>query len=166
MTLRDLFLAVSENPLPIYIYLICLPLFAFLWGILTQKEKPNSSLIYGFSILIFLAVIPGVFALLLAVYLFMFERQSVWDMNILIQILPIVMIVLTLKIIKKYVPFELIPGFDKISKFIAIITVIIITMWLLDKTHILVISFVPIYVIFLGIVIVYFLIRYLLSKTI
>ena len=78
MTLRDLFLAVSENPLPIYIYLICLPLFAFLWGILTQKEKPNSSLIYGFSILIFLAVIPGVFALLLAVYLFMFERQSVW----------------------------------------------------------------------------------------
>lgn len=77
------------------------------------------------------------------IYLFLFERQSVWDLNIYTQILPVIVMVVTLLIIKKFVSLDDIPGFGKITGLIIMITAILMIMWFLDKTRIYVFSYMP-----------------------
>ena len=79
----------------------------------------------------------------LNVYLFLFERQSVFDTNIFTQILPLLSMIITLWLVRKNVSFDDIPGFDKIGGLIMIIAALIVFMWFLEKTHILIITVVP-----------------------
>jgi len=51
--------------------------------------------------------------------------------------------VLTLWLIKRNVPFEYIPGFNKISGLIMVMMAIIAVMWLLDRTRIFAVTFLP-----------------------
>jgi len=69
----------------------------------------------------YLASILGIFAITLNVYLFLFERQSIWDMHLVTQLLPIAAMVGTLIIIKRNVPFEFIPAFRKLSGFVMLV---------------------------------------------
>jgi hypothetical protein len=75
-------------------------------------------------ILVYAVCIPGVFAVTLNIYLFLFERQSVWQANIILQFLPVISMGITLMLIKSKIPFSLIPGFGKISGFLTLIAAI------------------------------------------
>jgi hypothetical protein len=77
-----------------------------------------------------------VLAAALGVYFFLFERGSIMDLNVLLQILPIVSMILTLLIIRRNVAFEQIPGFEKISSLIMMICAVFALMYLVDRTHI------------------------------
>ncbi len=143
MTLGEFFISVSEKPALLLFYFFALPLVAvlgYIWG----KDKGFSSpWCYIYSALIYLACVPGIFAFTLNIYLFLFERKSVMDSNIYFQILPIISMLLTLYIIKLNVDFKDIPGFGKMSTLMLIITGILSLLWVLEKTHIFVISFLP-----------------------
>lgn len=58
--------------------------------------------------------------------------------NILVQIVPILSMILTLSIIQRSVPFDYIPGFDKISTLITMICAVLALMYLLDRTRLVV----------------------------
>ena len=89
------------------------------------------------------ATIPGIFAIVLNVYLFLFERQPIMQSNLYTQVLPVMVMVLTLWLVKRNVPFEYIPGFNKISGLITVMMAIMTVMWLLDRTHIFAVTFLP-----------------------
>lgn len=143
MTLGDFFKVLSDNPSVVCFLFVAVPLTAFLASIFGKNEGTVTPWKELYTILVYLTCIPGIFAVTLNVYLFLFERQPVFDTNIFTQILPIVSMIITLWLVRKNVSFDDIPGFDKIGGLIMIISALIIFMWILEKTHILAITVVP-----------------------
>ena len=143
MTLQDFFTLLGDNPTFILTYFLMIPLTALIAGFLGKGEGHISPWKYLYSALIYLVSVPGVFAFTLSVYFFMFERRSVLDTDVYTQILPIISMIATFLIIKKNVPLDRIPGFGKISGLIMMVAVTISFMWILDKTRIFAVTFIP-----------------------
>ena len=135
MTLQEFFDACTNNPEIIGFYFVALPLTAFLASVFGKGEGHLSPWKYLYTVLVYAATIPGIFAIVLNVYLFLFERQPIMQSNLFTQVLPVMVMVLTLWLIKRNVPFEYIPGFNKISGLIMVMMAIIAVMWLLDRTR-------------------------------
>lgn len=149
MTLGQFFDALSQNPAIVLFYFVALPLTALLAGIFGKGDGHLSPWKELYAALVYLACIPGIFAIILSVYLFLFERRSIMDTNLYTQILPIIVMFVTLFIIRKNVDFDDIPGFDKIGGLLMILTVLIAFMWILDKTHIISLVWMPFYYVIL-----------------
>lgn len=160
MTLGEFFQTVSQQPSIVLFYFFSLPFTAFLASIFGKNEGHESPWKYLYTVLVYFACIPGIFALTLNVYMFLFERQPVMETNIYTQLLPVLCMVITLWMIKKNVNLADVPGFDKIGNLVFIITILISLMWILEKTHIFVFTYMPFYqfvLIFIGFLV---LIRY------
>lgn len=143
MTLQQLFDLLSNNPSFILFYFIALPLTAFLASIFGKGEGHLTPWKQLYCFLMFAAAIPGIFALILNIYLFLFERSPILEFNIYTQILPIFIMILTFWLIRRNVPFELIPGFDRISGLLMIVLSVLAVMWLLDRLHIVAFTYMP-----------------------
>jgi hypothetical protein len=144
MTLGDFFNYAEQHQGSVVAYYLFFPIVAGLAYLLGKGQGHTSPWKYVYSVLIYGVAIPGIFAITLNVYLFLFERQSIMQMNLINQILPILSMFVTFYLIKKNVAFDLIPGFSRISGLIMIITGLIILMWILEKTHILAITILPV----------------------
>jgi hypothetical protein len=164
MTLGQFFETVSKEPSIVLFYFFALPFTAFLASIFGKSEGHLSPWKYLYTILVYLACIPGIFAVTFNVYTFLFERQPIMQMNMMTQLLPILCMLITLWLIKKNVSLNDVPGFDKIGSLVFILTVLMIMMWILEKTHIFVFTYMPFYqfvLLFVGFLI---LIRWLWSR--
>ncbi len=143
MTLGEFFVKVGDSPSIILFYFIAIPAIAFLMYMWVKEEGDKAPWTYIYSLLIYLVCIPGIFAITLSAYLFLFERKSIFDTDVYLQILPLLSMVITLWIIKLNVEFKSIPGFGRISSLMLVITVVMSLLWILEKTHIFAITFVP-----------------------
>ena len=150
MTLQEFFNLLSANPAIVLFYFIALPLTAFLSGIFGKGEGHMSPWKYVYCGLLYMAAVPGIFAVILNVYLFLFERQRILDSNIYTQILPIIAMVVTFLLIRRNVDIRQVPGFGRLSGLILVVTGVLAAMWILDRTRIFAITVVPFhYVIFM-----------------
>ena len=145
MTLGQFFEAVSQQPSIVLFYFFALPFTAFLAIVFGSGEGHVSPWKYLYTVLVYFACIPGIFALTLNAYMFLFERQPVLETNLYTQILPILCMLVTLWLIKKNVSLNEVPGFDKIGSLFFIITVLISMMWILEKNQIFVFTYMPFY---------------------
>ena len=164
MTLQEFFDLLVANPFWILCYFLMIPFTAFLAGRMGKGEGHLEPWTYLYSVLIYLVCIPGIFAVTLSVYLFIFERRSIFQTDMYTQVLPIFSMILTLWLIRKNVDLRLIPGFDKLTGLITMIFALFAIFWVLDKTRIWVVSFLPFWqgiLIFVGILLV---LRYGWSK--
>ncbi len=155
MTLTDLFSYLSNNPLWVVGYFMVLALASLLIGAISTNKGNTSPYSYIYSGILYLASIPGVFAVALMAYKFFFERGSIMHTNVITQIVPIIGMLVTMFIIKRNVNLSHIPGFNKLGNLVAIITAGILLLWLLDKMHIVVFSYMPIqylFIILLGVI--------------
>lgn len=143
MTLGDFFKICSENPGFLIFFMIAVPLTAVLAWLLGKGEGHISPWKYLYSVLVYLTCIPGIFAITLSFYLFLFERRSILDMNVYTQILPVISMIITLTLIKRNVSLDDVPGFGKLSGLLMMITAIIVLLWILDRTRIFAITIVP-----------------------
>lgn len=159
MTLQQFFDLLSGNPEIVLFYFIALPLTAFLSGIFGKGEGHLSPWKYVYCALVYMAAIPGMFAIFLNVYFFLFERQSILDANIYTQFLPIIAMFVTFLLITRNVDLAEIPGFDRLSGLILIVGGLIAAMWILDRTHIIAITFLPFQYVILIIIALLVLIR-------
>ena len=152
MTLQQLFDVLSANPTIVLFYFIALPLTAFLSGIFSKGTGHLSPWKFVYCILLYMAAVPGIFAVFLNIYFFLFEKQSILQANIYTQILPIIAMVVTFLVIRRNVDLKLIPGFDRITGLIFIVTAVVGLMWILDRTRIIAITFLPFQYVFLIII--------------
>lgn len=164
MTLRDLFDQVSSNYWPLALYFILLPVIAWIIGQVANGSRDVRFWGFVYAVLVYAVCIPGIFAVTLNIYLFLFERQSIWQANIIMQFLPVISMALTLMIIKQKIPFSMIPGFGKLSGFLTLITALIGVMWFLDRIHLVAFTYVPFVYIVVGFVGALVLIRFAWSK--
>ncbi len=141
MTLQELFNLIAEQPAYIIFYFAIIPFAAFIAGLLSKGEGHLAPWKILYAILIYAVCIPGIFAITLDVYFFLFEKRSILDTDIYTQILPVISMVATLLIIRRNVDFDYIPGFDKISGLITMIAATLGIMWFIDRTHIYAISY-------------------------
>jgi hypothetical protein len=168
MTLRECIALLGENGTYVVFYFLLMPVVALIAGFMGKGEGHLSPWKYFYSTLIYAVCIPGIFAITLSVYLFLFERISIFDSNVYTQILPVISMLGTLFIIRQNVSFDDIPGFGKISGLTMMIASTILIMWFVDKTHIIVFSYLPISTLLFIFLVLLFVIRFgwktLLSK--
>jgi len=116
MTLRDLTQAAGNHPVPVVAVLVSLPVLAWLVGVCHRKgEGRNAPWKFAYSVLVYLACIPGTFAATLTAYAMFFRNESLLDANLFIYFLPILSMVATLVMVSKRVGFKDVPGFDRLS---------------------------------------------------
>lgn len=165
MTLRDVFEAVSGQPTLLFVLLMAVPTLAFLVN-LWSGETPEAiwTWRYVYAVLVFMACIPGIFAVTLNIYLFLFERQSIWDTDLAIQVLPILTMVGTLLLIRRKMPFDYIPGFGKLSSFLVLIAAVMGILWFIDRTRIYAVAYIPFSYIVIGFVALLLVIRFAWSR--
>jgi len=143
MTLQQLFQRIGENPNFLLFYFLIIPVAAIIAGILGKGEGHLSPWKYLYASLIYLVSIPGIFAVALNVYFFLFQRGDVMQTDVYLQVLPIIIMFLTIYVIRKNVNLSLIPGFDKISDLWFMLFATMFLMWLLEKIRIVVFSYLP-----------------------
>jgi hypothetical protein len=164
MTLGEFFALIGSNPTLLFLYFGLLPLFALLTNIMGKGEGNTAPWNYLYSTLVFLACIPGILAVTLDVYFFLFERGRILDTNIYTQILPIISMVATLLIVRQNADFAYIPGFDKLSALMSIIACVMICMIIIDKTRFIVFTNLPFQYVILAFFVLYIVIRMSWSK--
>ncbi len=141
MTLRELFDLLASQPSLIIAFFLLIPFTALLAGWFGKNEGHISPWKYLYAVLIYLVCVPGIFAVTLNLYLFLFENQPILNTDIYTQILPIVSMIATLLIIRNNVDLDRIPGFGKLSGLMMMIFVVLILMWVVDSTRIFVVAF-------------------------
>ena len=147
MTLQEAFERVSEQPAYTIFYFTLIPFTALLAGWLEREEGHLSPWKYLYSTLLYAVSIPGIFAITLNIYLFLFERRSIMETNLYTQVLPFLSMIATILIIRKNVDLDLIPGFDKLSGLVMMISAALAIMWFVDRTRIIVFSYLPFHVV-------------------
>lgn len=143
MTLQQLFQRIGENPNFLLFYFLIIPIAAVIAGVLGKGEGHLSPWKYLYATLIYLVCVPGIFAVTLNVYFFLFERGDIMQTDIFIQILPVVIMLLTIFVIRRNVDLSILPGFDKISGLWFMLFATMLLMWLLEKIRIVVFSYLP-----------------------
>jgi hypothetical protein len=164
MTFQEFLNYLGQNPSSILMYFSLIPLTAVLAGFLGKGEGHVSPWNLLYSVLIFAVCIPGIFAFSLNVYLFLFERRSIFESDMLSQVLPVFSMIGTLLVISRNVDFAHIPGFGKLSALMLVIGVTFMFMWLLDRTHIYVIAYLPFWQVMALFGVLFLAIRYGMSR--
>lgn len=137
MTLQELFDLMAAHPTPVLLYFFLLPIGALGIGYLTDRRAGQSSpWKYAYGTLVYLACLPGIFAITMCLYHLFIDRRSFLQLNILAYFLPIFVMFATTLIINKNVNVKKIPGFDKISGLSMIIAASFITILIIQKTRI------------------------------
>ena len=160
MTLGEFFQMLEHNPAVLIFYFIAVPLSTFLACILSGDDKYRSPWIYLFSALIYLACVPGIFTVVLDLYLLIFERQSIMSINLYTQILPILSMLATIWILRREVDFDAIPGFSKLRGLMLMLFALFSVLWILEKMHFIVFSYVQFHWVLLLLVGLLVLVRY------
>lgn len=144
MTLRDFFEAASVQPVYIIFYFVMIVIVALLTGWLAKGEGEDSPWKYLYSALLYMVAVPGILAIGLGVYLFLFERRSIFDMNVLLEVVPVISMIATFLIVRKNVNIDRVPGFDKLSGLVMMISAALAIMWFVDRVRIVIFSSMPI----------------------
>lgn len=160
MTLAEFFTWTGAHPGLVLGYFIAIPLIALIAFVFSRGEGHLSPWRYLFAILIYLVAIPGIFAVTLSIYLFLFERRSIMETNLFTQVLPVLSMLGTFLLVRRQVSLRHIPGMDRLSSLSGMLMLLMILMWIIDKTHIIAITRLPFLVVVLVLVAGFLLIRF------
>jgi len=143
MTLNDFFNLLSEHPYYVMAYLILIPVLTGVVGILADEKSSLDPWRQIYMLLLYMICIPGIFAVTLLIYSFLFENRSIYNIDVINQVLPVLSMIVTILVVKKYVDLDDVPGFGKLTGLIMMITVILILFWVLQKTRIVMFTYLP-----------------------
>lgn len=145
MTLNDLFQYALDNPLNVVFYFSIIPFAALLAGWMEREEGHLPPWNYLYSTLIYLVAVPAILSVAYNIYKWLFERGSIMNANLMLQVLPIASMLLTFFIVKRQVRIESLPGFDRLGGLVLIISGAMAIMWFLDRVRIIAFTYFPIH---------------------
>lgn len=143
MSLGELLAYIGRHPEYVLYYFIFLMLVVYLLGIFGRSKGHTAPYKYIYAALIYLICVPGIFSVALLAYLFLFERKSIYEVDLIAQVLPIVVMVVSIFQIRRNVNLDDIPGFDKLSGLVLIIVFALGLMWIIDRLRLVAFSFIP-----------------------
>lgn len=116
MTTRELILLAGQHSVVLATTFIVPPVAA--WGLGRIHGRAQGGAApwqYFYSVLVYLACVPGMFAGVLTAYTLFISHENLLDVNPLVYFLPVVSMIVTLVFIRKNVSFDEVPGFDRLS---------------------------------------------------
>ncbi len=115
ITFADLFAHLTRYRLPVVIALAATPLAVWLLGRGLGRYR-RASFARLMTVPVYVVVLPGVFVLLVLAYMMFFTGQNLLtEVDVVLAGVPIASMVATLWVIRQFVAFDEIPGFDKLS---------------------------------------------------
>lgn len=134
---RDLILLAGSYS-RLLIFLLCIPpLLALLLRLLhKQGQGGESPWNYFYSLLVYLACIPGILSAVLTAYVLFFTNENLLDVSLVVYFIPILSMTITLILIQQTVSFKLIPGFDRLSGLMVMISAAFVIVLALSRTRI------------------------------
>ena len=137
MTIRELIDLAGRYPFALLAVFLAPPLAAWLLGQMHPRGQGGLSPWKYFSAaLIYLTCVPGMFAGVITAYSLFFSRENLLDANLLVYFLPILSMVATLVLIRKNVPFDQVPGFDRLSGLMAMVGCSFAVALVIQKTNV------------------------------
>jgi hypothetical protein len=138
MTLEDLFSILGRHPLIVAGYFVGLPLLALLLRLLHGKygaERPPWKYLY--TALVYLTCIPGIFVFFLLIYLLLIMRTNFLTLDLVSYVLPLASMTVTLLLIRRWIRFDDIPGFRRLSGLFLLTGLSFSVLFILDRLRIL-----------------------------
>lgn len=160
MTLKEFLEALSANPFYLLVYFSLIPLTALIAWLLGRGEGNTSPWKYLYATLIYMVCIPGIFAVGLNIYAFMFERRGIMNLDIYTQLIPVLSMILTIYLITKNADLSSIPGFGRLTGLLVMLLATFGIMWFVDRTRLLAITFIPIQYIGLIFIVLFLVIKF------
>lgn len=126
MTLNELIAEISQHCWALLATFIALPLTALVAGFchrrpLRRADRPRKFLAYFYSVLVYVAAVPGMFAAVITAYTVFFARANLMEVDFFVYVLPILSMVVTLILVRKNIEFDAVPGFDRLTGMMIII---------------------------------------------
>ena len=136
MTPRQWLEALAQNPLWVGGFLAALPLLALLLGLAHRKGTGNDSpWKYLYSGLVFGACIPGMFGAVVSLYMLLFVRENLLDVNMLVTLAPVASMFATLAVAGRNVDFGPLPGFGRLSGLMVVLGLTFAVLFALSRTQ-------------------------------
>lgn len=164
MTLQQFFEWVQTHPMSVLYYFLGVMLGTLVLNALSEGQGHTAPWRWLYSVIVYAVCIPGIFAIMLNIYFFLFEKHSLMQAELLLQFVPVVAMLTTIFFIRKNVSLDAIPGFERIYSLAAIIATVLMLMWVVDRTHLYAISFIPFYFVIILLVGSVLFIRLMLKK--
>ena len=137
MTPREWLAWLAADPMPVGSYLAALPLLALLLGLTHGRGAGNDGpWKYFYSVLVYAACIPGMFAAVITLYIVLFAGENLLDVNALVTLGPIVSMVATLAIASRNVNFGPLPGFGRLSGLMTVLGLTFAVVFALSRTRV------------------------------
>ncbi|MDO8541758.1 MAG: hypothetical protein Q7S40_15080 [Opitutaceae bacterium] len=138
MTTRDLVLLAGQHPVAVLLSVfVAPPVLAWLAGHSHGKEQGRlAPWKYLYAVLVYLVCVPGMFAGVITAYTLFISGENLLDANLLVYFLPIASMVATLVLIRKNVPFDDVPGFDRLSGLMVMVGCSFVIALVIQKTRI------------------------------
>jgi len=149
MTLNELFDYLKEHQVFVFAYLIGMPTLAGIFGLFSGEKGNRDPWRYFYMLILYGICIPGIFAITLLIYALTYMKINVYEIDLLTHVLPVVSMIVTILVIRKYVNLDEVPGFNKISGLMMMIAVVLVLFWILEKTRIMVFTYMPFYYVLL-----------------
>lgn len=105
----------------------------YVHGVDNGGKKPWN---YIYTLLIYLACIPGMFSAVITAYTLFFSRENLLDSNAVIYFFPIITMLMTLMAIRQNISFDAIPGFDRIYGLMILLAITFIIVLFVAKVRI------------------------------
>lgn len=129
VTLGQLFDYLAARPLVVLALLLLPVAVAFFAGIVGRGRGYLQPWRSVYSVCVYASCVPGIFALTLLIYLFLFERQSVYALDVVTQLTPVLTMTATLLLINRNVDLAYVPGFGRVSGLLAAIAGVLFVMY-------------------------------------
>ena len=137
MTPRDWLAAIAGQPLYVCAYLAALPLLALLLGLAHRRGAGNESpWKYLYSVLVYGACIPGMFAAVITLYMVLFVGENLLDINALVTLGPLIAMGAALAVAGRNVDFGPLPGFGRLSGLMVVLGLTFAVVFALSRTRI------------------------------
>lgn len=91
---------------------------------------------YIYAVLVYLVCIPGIFSAVITAYALFIVRQNLMQVNFVVYFIPIISMAATLMVIDKNVPWNQVPGFDRLYALMILIAVSFMMALVILKTRI------------------------------
>ena len=116
MSVRDIIYAIDQNSGVAIAFLAAVPILASMMGAVHGAGNgARSPWRYFYSVLVYAACVPGIFAATIAGYSLFFRNADMLSASLVAFVLPIISMIVTLAVIKRAVNLDDIPGFERIE---------------------------------------------------
>jgi hypothetical protein len=134
MTINEGLKWVEYYNLELAAYFASIPLLTLILRLLHGKKGGEKAPFrYAYGLLVYLVSIPGMFSATLCLYSLFFTRTSLLDQSLTLYLLPPISMFVSLMLMNKFVSFDAIAGFDRITGLMTLLGVAFFVLFLLSR---------------------------------